>query len=38
MPRRGGGRGDLYVTVAVVASAAEKELLVKGREVLEGLF
>jgi DnaJ-class molecular chaperone len=38
MPRRGGGRGDLHITVAVVASAAEKALLVKGREALESVF
>ena len=38
MPRKVGGRGKLHVTVQVVASAAEKEMLVKGRSVIEGLF
>jgi DnaJ family protein A protein 2 len=37
MPRKG-GRGRLHLTVQVVASAAEKELLVKGRSALEGVF
>ena len=38
MPRRGGGRGDLFITVAVVASEAEKEMVLRGREALEGVF
>ena len=38
MPRKGGGRGALHVTVFVVASNAEKELLGKGREALEKMF
>ena len=38
MPRRDGGRGALLLTVAVTASAAEKEALVKGRAAIEGLF
>ena len=37
MPRKG-GRGDLLVTVGVVVSAAEKEMIVKGREALEKIF
>jgi hypothetical protein len=38
MPRREGGRGALLLTVAVVASAAEKEALAKGRAAIEELF
>jgi len=38
MPRRGGGRGNLLVTVSLVATDEEKKLLVSGREHLEKMF
>ena len=38
MPRKGGGRGVLYVVVNVVATPLEKELLTKGRAAIEGVF
>jgi hypothetical protein len=38
MPRKGGGRGALHVTIHVVASDAEKGALVKHRDSIERLF
>jgi DnaJ family protein A protein 2 len=38
MPRRGGGRGALHVTIHVVASDAEKAALAKHRESIERVF
>ena len=38
MPKRGGGRGDLYCTVGVRATEAEKEVLRCGAAILQGLF
>jgi len=38
MPRKGGGRGALHVIVNVVASAAEKEAVARGRTAIEGIF
>jgi DnaJ-class molecular chaperone len=38
MPKRGGTRGDLYCTVGVRATDAEKEVLRRGAAILQGLF
>lgn len=38
MPRKGGGRGALYLSVNVVASAAEKDALLRGRTAIQALF
>jgi len=38
MPRKGGGRGALHIVVNVVASAAEKSALTRGRAAIEGIF
>lgn len=38
MPRKGGGRGALIVTVGVITTPAEKAALVAQRELIEKLF
>jgi DnaJ family protein A protein 2 len=38
LPKRGGGRGDLHITILVKASEAEKGVLRANRDAIQGMF